>query len=66
MRRLFGAYWSRFHRLLPRRFVERPDAAGADERPLAVDDGVLQIRVLSGPVGGIVMAAKQDAMPAHL
>jgi len=56
----------RFQRLFPRRLVERSDAAGADKRPLAVDDGVLQIRVLSGPVGGVVMAAEQDAMPAHL
>ena len=46
--------------------MERSNAAGADKRALAVHERVLQIRVLTGPVGRIIMAAEQDAMPAHL
>jgi hypothetical protein len=51
---------------LPRRFMERPQTAGADEHPLAVYRCVLQIRVLSGPVGGVIMGAEQDPVSAHL
>ena len=49
-----------------RRFAERANATGANEHALAVDRLVLQIRILSGPVRGVIMGAEQNSVPAHL
>ena len=46
--------------------MERPYAAGADERALAVDLRVLQIRVLAGPVYGVIVGTKELPRSAHL
>ena len=46
--------------------MHRFDAGGADLRADAVDFGPLEIGMLAGPVGRIIVATKQDAVAAHL
>lgn len=46
--------------------MDRADATGADKDALAIDGRVLQIRVLAGPVYGIIVAAEELASAAHL
>ena len=46
--------------------MHRFDAGSADAGADAVHLRPLEVWVLAGPVGGIVVAAKQDAVAAHL
>jgi hypothetical protein len=46
--------------------MERSNATGANEGLFALNLRVLQIRVLAGPVDGIVVAAEKFPLALHL
>ena len=49
----------------PRFAMQGLQALGADKHPLAIYARVLQIRVLAGPVNGVIVAAEQFSFTAH-